>query len=371
MSEYQYYAWQSLDRPLTAEEQGKVNRLSSHITVTALGAWVDYSWSDFKHDPIQVLVRYFDAFFYFANWGSKRLAFRLPKALVDPWPIQPYLVDSYITLESFDDYYVLDFDLSEQEPSEEWMEEGNLLGMLAPLRADILTGDYRALYLAWLGAVELYFPDEIAEDEPEPPVPPGLQKLTAPLQALVNFFDIDKTLLAVAAEASPDRVETPSLDFAAAIAQLPRAESESFLLRLAQDEPHLSLTFQRRLQEMIGLPSPQLAPAQRTVDDLLALQKERVEVERRRRAEAAQLRRQQEMADLERREPQIWAEIEDLIGLSKSDAYDQATGHLVSLRDLAQQRGDLEIFQARMNTLAERYRRKSGLIRRFRQRQLL
>lgn len=83
MSEYQYYEWQTLDRPLTPEEREAVSKLSSHIDVTSSQAVVTYSWGDFKHDPIQVLARYFDAFIYLANWGSKRLAFRFPRGLLD------------------------------------------------------------------------------------------------------------------------------------------------------------------------------------------------------------------------------------------------------------------------------------------------
>ena len=67
MSDYQSYAWQTLDRPLTTEERAAVDKLSSHIEVSSTGAWVEYEWGDFKHDPIQVLARYFDAFQYFAN----------------------------------------------------------------------------------------------------------------------------------------------------------------------------------------------------------------------------------------------------------------------------------------------------------------
>ena len=62
MSEYQYFEWQTLDRPLSAEEEAAVNGLSSHIDVTPTRGWVEYHWSGFKHDPKQVLVRYFDAF---------------------------------------------------------------------------------------------------------------------------------------------------------------------------------------------------------------------------------------------------------------------------------------------------------------------
>ncbi len=42
MSEYQYYEWQTLERPLTAAEQKTVNGLSSHIDVTSTQAVVTY-----------------------------------------------------------------------------------------------------------------------------------------------------------------------------------------------------------------------------------------------------------------------------------------------------------------------------------------
>jgi len=43
MSEYQYYEWQTIDRPLTPEEQAAVNKLSSHIAVASSQAIVMYS----------------------------------------------------------------------------------------------------------------------------------------------------------------------------------------------------------------------------------------------------------------------------------------------------------------------------------------
>ena len=80
MSEYQYYEWQTIDRPLTASEQREVNALSSHMdTVTSTQALVTYSWGDFKHDPAQVLLKYFDAFLYDSNFGSRRYFQRGPR----------------------------------------------------------------------------------------------------------------------------------------------------------------------------------------------------------------------------------------------------------------------------------------------------
>ena len=111
MSEYQYYEWQCIDRSLTAAEQGEVNRLSSHIHVTPTYAQVDYSWGNFKHDPADVLARFFDAFLYMANWGDHQLLFRFPKALLEPAQIRPYLVDDRVDLAEVEDVYILEFRL--------------------------------------------------------------------------------------------------------------------------------------------------------------------------------------------------------------------------------------------------------------------
>jgi hypothetical protein len=371
MSEYQYYAWQAIDRPLTHEERVAVNKLSSHITVTSNGAWVDYSYGDFKHDPRQVLLRYFDAFIYLANWGSKRLVFRFPKHLLNPRPIQPYIVERYITLETFDQYHVLTLDLQEEEPEDVWIEGDAWLPALAPLRADILRGDYRVLYIAWLRAVELSTPDEIAEDEPEPPVPPGLRQLNAALASWVDLLHVDEHLLAAAAEASEDLRPDAEVDFSGAISRLPRAEADDFLLRLLQDEPNLALALRRHLQDPIKLPAPKPASARRTVEELLAAQAVRTEVERQRQAEAARIRHQQEMADLARREAEVWREVERLIEKATGPAYDEGVQLLVKLRQLAEYQDTLPAFQQRMDTLAGRYLRRTALQARFRKHGLL
>ena len=121
MSEYQYYEWQTVDRILTPEEQNEVNSLSSHIDVSSSRAVVTYNWSGFRHDPRQVLLKYFDGFFYLANWGSLRLMFRFPKGLIDEADIEPYCVDEYVSFETIGDYQVLDLDFNPEDGGG-WME---------------------------------------------------------------------------------------------------------------------------------------------------------------------------------------------------------------------------------------------------------
>jgi hypothetical protein len=266
MSEYQYYEWQSLDRPLTPEEQAEVNELSSHIHVTASQAIVTYSWSDFKHDPIQVLARYFDAFLYLANWGSKRLAFRFPKGLLEPRHVKPYLWEYRIELEPIGDSLILDISLDEEEGIG-WVEGEGWLSSLSRLRDDLLGGDCRALYLAWLRAAEL---EDAAEGEPEPPVPPGLQELSPPLVSFVELFELDEYLVQAAAEASPQLRSAPAVPPEEAIARLSPAERDDFLLRLARGEPHLSLKLNRRLQELTDASPPAAGVPRRTWGELQA-----------------------------------------------------------------------------------------------------
>jgi hypothetical protein len=76
------------------------------------------------------------------------------------------------------------------------------MGSLLPLRQDLLRGDYRCLYLAWLRSVQ---EEEVEDDEHEPPVPPGLREESEPLSAFGSFFEIELDLIEAAAEASGPR----------------------------------------------------------------------------------------------------------------------------------------------------------------------
>ena len=138
MSEYQYYEWQTLERPLTADEQMAVNGLSSHIDVTSSQAIVTYEWSNFKHDSIKVLAKYFDSFLYLANWGTRRLAFRFPKGLVDEAALAPYCDEYHLTFKEVGKVQILEFEMDEEEGFEEWMDTRGVLSTLSRLRDDIL-----------------------------------------------------------------------------------------------------------------------------------------------------------------------------------------------------------------------------------------
>jgi len=86
----------------------------------------------------------------------------------------------------------------DEERDFEWGGEG-LLASILPVRAELLAGDMRALYL-WLSSVQV---GEVADDAVEPPVPASLAALTGSQTALVEFLRIDRDLVEVAAAGSP------------------------------------------------------------------------------------------------------------------------------------------------------------------------
>ena len=78
MSEYQYYEFQAVDRPLTREQISVLRAYSSRAQITASSFIVDYSYGGFKGNPEKWLEQYFDAFLYLANWGTHHLMLGLP-----------------------------------------------------------------------------------------------------------------------------------------------------------------------------------------------------------------------------------------------------------------------------------------------------
>jgi hypothetical protein len=73
VSEYQYYEFVAIDRPLTRNEIAELRSRSSRATISATSFVNEYHWGDLKGNPADWMRRYFDAFVYTANWCSCRL----------------------------------------------------------------------------------------------------------------------------------------------------------------------------------------------------------------------------------------------------------------------------------------------------------
>jgi len=375
MSEYQYYEFQAIDRPLSEAEMRELRARSSRATITPTRFANFYNWGDLNARPSEWMAKYFDAFLYLANWGSRRLMFRLPAHLLELETAERYCRGEFASARTAGDFVLLDFH-SEDEYGGDWEEDGSgWLSALVPLRADVAAGDYRALYLAWLLCV---WQGDLDEDETEPPIPPGLKKLSASLQAFADFLRIDEDLLAAAAEHSPDAgEEAPKEQLARWIATLSGAEKDRMLVSVATGEDvHLRAKLLRGFREARGTSSAP-TPAPRTVAELLAAAERRTEARLRREAEKAareKARREKEEAEarerrldkLAKREAEEWGRVDELVAMKQAKAYDQAVGLLRDLRDLARRDGRELEAELRITGLMGQHAQKRTFVERLR-----
>jgi hypothetical protein len=242
MSEYQYYEFLAVDRPLTADEQAEVRQLSTRARITATSFTNEYHWGDFKGSPDEMMQRYYDAHLYLANWGTHRVMLRLPRTLLDPAVAEEYCVGDLVQVSVSGEFVILDL-TSEDEPGEWAGDDEDSLSAIVGVRSELAAGDLRPLYLAWLSAYGEWERDEDAfddedEDDMEPPVPAGLGSLTAPQRALADFLRLDPDLLQVAAEASPGLTEATvdAATLATHIAELPGSDKDKLLMLVGQDQ---------------------------------------------------------------------------------------------------------------------------------------
>jgi hypothetical protein len=358
MSVYLYYEFQTVDRPLSEQEQAEVDALSSHIDVTPSQAVVTYHYSDFKHDPKKVLVKYFDAMLYTANWGTRRLMFRFPKALVSLEDMAPFCLDEGIGIQTIGDYVVLDIWYDEEGGY--WAEESNLSPFLR-LREDILHGDYRTLYLGWLQAATRD-DVEVIEEDLEPPVPPGLGELHTALAEFRRVFGVDPYLLKAAAQTSPPLHVQPIGELEQNIARLPRSVCDDLLARLLRGEAHLDLALRRELDAQTRAAFvPRMAvsmPPRRTLGQLVAEAERLRDAAKRRQAREAERNRILKLQALAQNEERMWQEIEELLQGYSAKAYDEACQHLAQLDELATFQGAQDTFRRRLASLCQRYARR-------------
>ena len=382
MSEYQYYEFQAIDRRLTRDQMAELRAITSRAEITPTSLTNTYEWGDFKGDPVALLVTHFDAHLYDSNWGVRTLMFSFPGGALDLAQLQSYRAEAVADYEAglmvleqgnkvivtFGAYEEEPADWSEDEASEVWLP-----GLLS-LRADIANGDLRALYLGWLagatyGLVPGQTDDEDDDDLAEPPVPPGLARLTEPLKTLARFLHLDLALVEVAAERSEPLRDTrlPERAVKAWIAALPTAEKEDLLLRLVRGEAQLQAGLLRRLRADLTIPgeSGPSADTPRTAAELVRAGRERAAQLKQQHVEAEKREREARLDRLAGQEAQLWEQVERQVDQRNVAGYGEAVRILTDLRDLAARALDSDAFAARVRDLRQRHRRKIGFVERL------
>lgn len=375
MSEYQYYEFVAIDRPLTRNEMAELRSRSSRATITATSFVNEYNWGDLKGDPAEWMRRYFDAFIYAANWGSCRLALRLPRTVFRERDLQRFETECALTIDGSDTHWIVNWVLNESEDYERFgMEDGQgWMGRLMPLRDELLRGDLRSLYLGWLASVTA---GEVDDDAIEPGMPPGLSQLSAAQMALVEFLEIDPDLLAAAATGSPAVAESnddDSIDaWLAGLSGNDMRKTLALLLRGRSQEAERQIKSRFLAWQKENAQDSAPAPRQRTVADLRSLaenaEKARLEDEAKERVrEEAERRKEREVylktlaADFDR----CWNAAHSHAERGVASGYDQAQRAIADLAEAYALVWAKDAFDRTLHSFMERHAKRGALARRL------
>lgn len=375
MSEYQYYEFAAIDRPLTRADMVQLRAVSTRADITPSGFTNHYEWGGLKAEPSDWMRRYFDAFIYTANWCSCRLALRVPLATFRKAELKPFATKHTLTIEAGDEHWVIDWSLDESEDYDRFaMEEGSgWMQRLMPLRDELLRGDLRPLYLGWLAAA-----GESGDDALEPVVPPGLSALSPAQQALVEFIEVDPDMLAAAAACSAPASETDSTQAArvdAWLDELSRDEMASVLKLIAQGqgpaaERHVKSSHAAWLKA--HRPSSTPSAPQRSVGQLRELAQSasgmRLEREAMERAKQEVERRQQREAYLRLLMADVgkhWAAADAQAQRGSASGYEQAVRALATLAEGYALTSRSKEFDRELRRLLVRHATRGALMRRL------
>lgn len=373
MSEYQYYEFLAIDRPLSKQELKHMRALSSRGQITPVSFSNEYHWGDFKGNPMDLMRHFYDVHVYLANWGTAVFMLRLPQAALDRKVLQAFTVKGLLEVKTTPTHWICSWNLDESEDYEGFgLEDGSgWMARLSPLRDELLRGDLRSLYIGWMAAVSR----GMDEDELEPPMPDGLAPFSAAQKALAEFLEVDIDLLAgagmdrqVARQMAGDEQIDPWLD------ALPMEEMRLLVRKLLTDQ---GLEAEREVKgrfaawrKSSGDTSPDAA--RRTVAELWQLAEKakdirlRQENKRREQAEAKRLKEREEyLARLAKDFPKAWKAIKQRVEVGSGKAYDEACQALVDLAEAYTRHASRQAFDTELRRFLAGHGQRKSLVQRL------
>jgi hypothetical protein len=238
MSEFQYIGFRATDKPVGDRDLDYMRQQSTRAEITPWSFDNVYHFGDFRGNAREMLRRGYDIHLHYANFGIRDLLIRLPLHLPNAPGAGPYFAEDglqfvkdkrgpggVLTISPF----------HEPGDQDELWDVHEILDRLVPLRAEILEGDLRPLYLAHLAVRSDGNHDP--EETTEGPVPAGLGDLTASQRALAELYGLSDALIAATAEGNSGQAVQEDLRSVQArwLQGLPQATKDAWLLEWLAD----------------------------------------------------------------------------------------------------------------------------------------
>jgi hypothetical protein len=375
MSEYQYYEFLTIDRPLTEEEMDELRALSTRATITPVSFTNTYNWGDLRGDPERLMQRYFDVHVYVANWMSATFMVRLPIEALSRETAGAVAVSDLLDIRPTSTHWIITWRLEESENDERFgMEDGSgWMARLAPVRDELLRGDLRSLYIGWLAAVTR---EMVENEEMEPLAVSGLGELTPAQRALAEFLEVDQDLLTGASTGSPAAQETEVFrrEMETWIDSMPREDINLLLKQLLEGRGQQAerVIRNRFASWRRGLQTDDTDAPRRTAGDLwenadkvrlIRLEKE--EQERQQREIKRREKRTVYLENLSHDFPGAWAAVKEPVERGSGRGYDEACGILIDIAEAYELYATKEQFQKELETFMAGHLRRKALIERL------
>lgn len=373
MSEYQYYEFVAVDGPISDEGLRYAQSCSTRAQVSRLHWRNVYHFGSFK-GSVDQLLQYYDAHFYIANWGSVCFALSFPKGTLHMESIEPYVseasgYENSLTVSSAGEREIVSWERHE-EGKWDWTEGEGIIDCLVGIREELLRGDYRALFIGWLGG---FYPEEwqdsVDTESKLPPIPANLGELSVSEKEMLNHFTVDVDVLSVAVSLS-NQYKPERIPLADVIDSLSSEDMKEMLVKVAGGEGRQVMADLQRMtyrEETVRDFEQQLSCAMFAEQVLEARQARIAEEEKlaeaRRKQDAE--KRKQHLANIMQKADVIWTGLASLMDEKNAAAYDQVARQLEELQAAHQQAGKNESFQAKLTAFREQYVRRPAMMRRI------
>ncbi|MCA9175863.1 MAG: hypothetical protein KDB14_15365 [Planctomycetales bacterium] len=335
MSNYQYIYFAAVDKPLDDNEFEFMAEQSTRAALTRWEFQNEYHFGDFHGDSLEMMRTGFDVHLHYANFGVRKLMFRLPMGLpVSAKEFKAFAVENEFVWKKDKRGKGGVLSIQPESDGDEfawgYVEFDGLVAQLPKIREALIAGDTRPLYLGWLACAW-------DGDALEPPVPAGLNKLSPSLSKLASFYEMDQDLLEAISEKSAKLPRQSVVNELSVDDWLEQQSSEmlrSLLRRVLQEDPAAvraeSLAAMRNQAGKSVWPA---TPGSRTLEEIYDLASVKEDQREKRELASEQRKRTKRLAILREDPMAAIAKVERLVQTRRRANYAEAAKLLAELRE--------------------------------------
>ncbi|RVU41924.1 hypothetical protein EOE67_01660 [Rheinheimera riviphila] len=368
MSEFQCYRFECVDGYLDNKQRSALRAISSRAEITANSFQVGYHYSGLKAGPADVMLNNFDIGLYYADWGNIDVYIKLPSGTIP----DAFLPKSDINIDvvNTQSWQLLIFSIEEYEDYFTEDDTNDFFPHLALLRAELMQGDWRLIYLMWLRALHLK-----QQPAPIPLLHLDFQQLTDPQRAIGKLFDVPfesvTALSLVLADHPSHSVLQTRLEVTTWLNQLTDLQKNQLLTTLFEQNQlslsqALAMTRQAQaaaqavyvhwLEPEILAPYLALAAQQYMQEQALAQAK---------KFAAEQVEKAQQLTQIYQERDAIWQMAEQQAARFCASGYDNAADYLQQLAGAYRFNAEQAEFDRRFKLFVARHQGKKALLRRL------